>query len=287
MKFKILYLFCLLIFASCNLINPDEPEPAFIYVDEFTFSTSPGEGTSNQKFTEVWAYANDQVIGIFDIPAQIPVLDKGNTNLSFFPGIKNNGLSSTRISYPFAQGYRVTRNLQPLKTDTIRPEFKYFEGLYINQKDWDINTPSLIPLSTNQGELLIEDNEANVFEGERCGYFHLPAGQSILTFKDDENLDLESGVVSFLEINYSCNNKFAVGLISREGTVDRRNLAVVINPTTEGSTNPVWNKIYIDLGVIVKDNATAAHFEVYFEAIPDTPGSEIDLYLDNIKLIHF
>jgi hypothetical protein len=287
MKFKIVYLSLAIFTASCNFINPDEKEPAFIYIDQFSFSTAPGEGTENQKFTEIWAYANDQVIGVYDLPALIPAMHEGNTNLSFFAGIKNFGLSDSRIIYPFVQGFRLTKNLKPLGIDTIRPTFSYFDDLSINQKDWDLTTPSIIGLSSNQGELLIEDDETKVFEGNRCGYFRLPAGGTNLSFKDDENLDLEGGVITFLELNYSCNNKFAVGLSAREGSVDRRNLISIINPTTSGTSTPVWNKIYIDLGLIIRDNPNASFFEVYFESVPDTPGNAIDLYLDNMKIIHF
>jgi hypothetical protein len=76
-------------------------------------------------------------------------------------------------------------------------------------------------------------------------------------------------------------------LISRENNSDIKNLAVIINPTTEGLQNPVWNKIYIDLGLIVKERVDAQYFEIYFEAIPDQSGKEIELYLDNLKLVQF
>jgi hypothetical protein len=78
-----------------------------------------------------------------------------------------------------------------------------------------------------------------------------------------------------------------VGLSAREGSVDRRNLISIINPTTSGTSAPVWNKIYIDLGLVIRDNPNASFFEVYFESVPDTPGNAIDLYLDNMKIIHF
>jgi len=287
MKFKIVYLSFALFTASCNFINPDEKEPAYIYIDQFSFSTDPGEGTENQKFTEIWAYANDQVVGVYDVPAMIPIVHEGNTNLSFFAGIKNFGLSDSRIIYPFVKGYRLTKNLKPLQIDTIRPSFAYFDDLSINQKDWDLTTPSIIGLSSNQGELLIEDDPTKVFEGNRCGYFRLPSGGTNLSFKDDENLDLESGVITFLELNYSCNSKFAVGLSVREGSIDRRSLISIINPTTSSTSSPQWNKIYIDLGLVIRDNPSASFFEVYFESVPDTPGNAIDLYLDNMKIIHF
>lgn len=274
----------LLTLYSCN---PEEQEPSFVYLDEFSFETGPGEGTDSHKITEVWAYSNDQIVGVFDLPARIPILDQGNTNLSFFAGIKNNGISSTRIKYPFYAGEYHVKNLTPMSTDTIRPSFRYLDDIEIEQRDFDGNTPSMIPLSSNQGEISMISNSPNVFEGERCGYYYLASGESLLSFKDDQNLLLESGVITFLELNYSCNTRFAVGLVANESGVDKKKLAVVINPTTSTTGVPVWNKIYIDLGLIVRESPNAAYFETYFDATPSFAGQEVELFLDNIKIVHF
>lgn len=284
MRRRLLFLVLAISILSCN---PDEQDPSFIYVDQFSFSTGPGEGTDSEKFTEIWAYANDQVIGVFDLPARIPVLNQGNTEISLFAGIKNNGISTTRIKYPFIEGEYYNLNLTPLSVDTLRPQFKYFEDLDIEQKDFDGNTPNMIPLSSNQGNLSMISNDERVFEGERCGYYTLPSGSALLSFKDDQNLQLTSGAVSFLEMNYSCNSRFSVGLIANQSGVETKKLVVVINPTTESSTQPVWNKIYIDLGYIVQQSPGTAYFETFFEATPLSTGQEVTLFLDNLKVVRF
>lgn len=284
MKFAFLLIFSSIILNSCN---PDEPDPAFIYIEDFQFNTAPGEGTSSQKITEMWLYINDQVVGVTDLPARIPVLETGNVNVGIFPGIKNNGLSSMRIKYPFFSGYTYSTNLKPLQTDTVVPSFSYFDDLLIVEKDYDGSSPSMVSFSSNQGQLLISDDSNVAFEGERCGHYILEAGNSLLAFKDDQNLEFNSGEVVFLELNYSSNNQFSTGLIAREGTTDRKNMAVIINPTTDGSLAPVWNKIYIDLGLIISQNSNASYFEIYFEATPDNSGEPIHIYLDNLKLVRF
>lgn len=284
MRNRLLFLVLAIFILSCN---PDEPDPSFIYVDEYSFSTGPGEGTDSEKFTEIWAYANDQVIGVFDLPARIPVLNQGNTEISLFAGIKNNGISTMRIKYPFIEGEYYDLQLTPLSVDTLRPSFNYFDNLEIEQKDYDGNTPNMLPLSSNQGNLSMLSNDDRVFEGDRCGYYTLPGGSSLLSFKDDQNLQLTSGAVSFLEMNYSCNTRFSVGLIANQSGVENKKLVVVINPTTESSTVPVWNKIYIDLGYIVQQSPGTSYFETYFEASPLYSGQDVTLFLDNLKVVHF
>lgn len=284
MKFLSLLLFSILILTSCN---PEEKDPAFLYIDQYSFNTGPGEGTSSEKITEVWVYVNDQVVGITDLPARIPIIETGAATIGIFPGIKNNGLSSMRIKYPFYQGYTFSKTLQPLQVDTVVPSFSYFDDLLIVEKNYDGTSPSAVGLTNNQAELLIADDPAIAFEGERCGHYKLAAGNSLLAFKDDQNLTFNSGEVIFLEMNYSSNSKFSIGLIGREGTTDKKHLAVVVNPTTDGTLAPVWNKIYIDLGLIVSQNPNASYFEVYFESTPDTAGEPVNLYLDNLKLVRF
>ncbi|MFZ4785294.1 MAG: hypothetical protein ACOYLH_07430 [Flavobacteriales bacterium] len=276
-----------LLLFSCDIINPDEQEPGFIYIDQYDWQVAPGEGTESHKFTEIWVYDNNQIIGVYDLPAKVPVLAEGSRNLSFFAGIKSNGLSAMRLKYPLIEGYEETLNIQPLKTDTVVPVFRYFENLDIVEKDFDGNTPTIVSMEGNQAELSMEDDESLVFEGDLCGYYHLPAGSTKMIFKDDQNHALEQGNTVFLELDYSSNNMFSVGLISREGSIDNKNLAVIINPTTETIGLPVWNKIYIDLGLIVQTRVNANYFELYFEASPDNSGDEVELFLDNIKLVQF
>ena len=272
---------------SCDVINPDEQEPGFVYIDSYDWQVAPGEGTESHKFTEVWVYDNNQIVGVYDLPAKVPVLAEGSRNLSFFAGIKSNGLSAMRLKYPLIDGYEKSLNIQPLKTDTIVPVFRYFENLDIVEKDFDGNTPTIVSMAGNQADLSMEDDEELVFEGNLCGYYHLPSGSTQMIFKDDQNHVLEQGNTVFLELDYSCNNMFSVGLISREGSIDNKNLAVIINPTTETIGLPVWNKIYIDLGLIVQTRVNANYFELYFEATPDNSGDEVELFLDNIKLVQF
>lgn len=192
-----------------------------------------------------------------------------------------------RLKYPLIDGYEETLDIQPLKTDTVVPVFRYFENLDIVEKDFDGNTPTIVSMAGNQAELSMEDDENLVFEGDLCGYYHLPSGSTQMIFKDDQNHVLEQGNTVFLELDYSSNNMFSVGLISREGSIDNKNLAVIINPTTETIGLPVWNKIYIDLGLIVQTRVNANYFELYFEATPDNSGDEVELFLDNIKLVQF
>ncbi|MEN9347280.1 MAG: hypothetical protein RLZZ77_791 [Bacteroidota bacterium] len=286
MRLPAFIVFVLVLFNSCNLINPDEQEPGYIYIPSLTFTTGPGEGTSSQKITEVWVYVNEDIMGVYDLPANIPVLKEGSQNVRIFAGIKNNGFSDTRIRYPFYVPFDTTLTFSALKTDTVKPRFEYFENLLIDQKGFESGN-FLIPAGTNNGTFEVVTDDNLVFEGNRSGLGKLTSSQSVLYYKDDENLTFTSGNTIMLEMNYSCNNRFAIGLISNDGSITKRNMVLVVNPTTSGEGNPVWNKIYIDMGSVPIENPNADFFELYFESTPDTDGQPVEIYLDNLKFVRF
>jgi hypothetical protein len=48
-----------------------------------------------------------------------------------------------------------------------------------------------------------------------------------------------------------------------------------------------WNKIYINLTPTISMNYDASQFRVFFSARKEAGGAEADIYIDNIKLLHF
>ena len=56
-----------LLFHSCEIINPEEDIPSYIYVEEIKFtSTNPDQGSSSNKILDAWVYVDDELIGAFD-----------------------------------------------------------------------------------------------------------------------------------------------------------------------------------------------------------------------------
>ena len=60
----------MLMFSQCK----KAVVPAFIHIPDYSFNVRPGEGTSDQKITEVWVYNDEQLLGIYDLPAVVPVI---------------------------------------------------------------------------------------------------------------------------------------------------------------------------------------------------------------------
>ena len=64
-------------------------------------------------------------LGAFEIPSQIPILYQGEHEFIINPGIKENGISGSRIIYPFYSSYETTQTLSLNEHHTIAPVTNY------------------------------------------------------------------------------------------------------------------------------------------------------------------
>lgn len=274
-----------LFLQGCDIINPKEKEPAYLYIPSFTFQANATQGTSSEAITEVWVYADDQSLGVYDLPAKVPILDLGTKSIRIFAGIKNNGISNTRIRYPFYAPFDTTLTISSFQIDTIVPHFSYYNLAVISEKGFESGN-FLIQTGTNNGTFSVTNVAAQVFEGNRSGWGHIDVGMSHLYFKDDDNLTYPSGSNLFLEMNYSSNNTFSVGFITTTGGLSAKNLALIINPSSSGDgLTPVWKKIYIDFGYILQQNPNAQFHELYIEAVPSSATTPVNIFVDNLKWV--
>lgn len=276
------------VLSSCNLINPAEDLPSYIHVDALTLNTESEQGTDNHKITEVWVFADGETIGAFDLPAEIPVLRQGNVNFSFRAGIKNNGISSTRIMYPFYNPYDDNLNLVELEEQTVSPQFTYKESAnFALIEDFESQGSQFGETGTSQANLEIVENDDSVFEGNGAGHVIIASDQNIWQSRSITELNLPIGEQVWMELNYKCNNNFAVGVFAVAGSSEEKELALIINPTTDSNGIDKWNKIYIEFSQVVAQYPNAQHFDVYFESVRSEEVTEADLWLDNIKIVHF
>ena len=103
------YILVLVILFGFNSCSKDELEatiPSYISIDKFTISTNYStQGTSSSNITDAWVYIDNDLVGIFELPAKFPVLKEGNVKIDVYPGIKENGISERRSKYIFYNAY--------------------------------------------------------------------------------------------------------------------------------------------------------------------------------------
>ena len=284
-------MFALMTFSSCNNFEGSQEIPAYIHVDTFLLTTNYEiEGAASHKITDVWLYIDDNIQGCYEMPATIPVLERGKHKITIYPGIKLNGISSTRTINPFYKPYIIEElELEEKVIDTIHPSTTYYSKdestLEFAFKD-DFERQIFVEDSNGSDTAIIRtdrdaperwDDEFN--NSHYSGYVWLGDTINNFCFTSTELRDLPNqGNSIFLEIDYKCTEVFEVGLYAKISQMEIIPL-VYVNPS------PTWNKIYINIGPSITDTKDAEYFKFYIAGMIDK-NSEAEYYFDNLKLVY-
>lgn len=283
----------LMLLGSCEKFEGDQTVPSYLHIDTFYLISNPliEEGALTHKITDVWAYADDQLIGMFELPAQIPVLKSGNGKLRLVAGIKYNGFSGTRGPYFFYQPKIIEDfNFIIDSTQTINPTVSYYStSVFTWMEDFEDGASSLNPTNRSDTSLqLFQYSQTDPKYGNISSVAYLDDTRSVLeirTFADDpdEGFDLPSGGTPvFLEMDYNITDYLIVGIyIFEYGTGTTQHPVLVLNPT-----DGIWNKIYINLTPAVSAFPNAVYFNLFLRADKQTTEDIAVFKLDNLKLIH-
>ncbi|MEL6989410.1 MAG: hypothetical protein AAGK97_16480, partial [Bacteroidota bacterium] len=228
---------------GCKL-DQEEMIPAYIHIPSVEVNTAAGEGANTHKITDVWVYANDNLLGAFPIPATVPILENGDTKIEIFPGIKDNGINSTPELYPMLQTVIQTVNLQPSEIDTLIPAFVYksnvnfefvenFENTIIFTFDEDGNVSTVLNPSSEEART-----------GLRSGKIELNATNNFIEVGNDQRISglPTNGSPVYLELDYKNTMEFSIGLIGYDPLIgDPSQLIITLRERED------WNKVYINL----------------------------------------
>lgn len=291
MRALVLWMWICLLFAGCNTINPAEQIPAYIRIPSpYGFSCNRlSQGTANQRITDAWVYLDEQLVGVFELPATFPVLATGNHNVRIAPGIKQNGITATRVSYPFFTDTTFSVTLSPNQTTELKPLARYsrisqFKWL----EDFESNDFTLERSGQSQVDPQISNLPTEPAEGLFCGKILLPPGSMRFECVSKQAYDLpKGGAFVYLELEYRINHPMVVGIYAYSGSSSAQFPVINLNPTVDSNGNLIWKKTYIYLTPEVSPNVAATNFRVFFGAQKNLVDESMQgvFYLDNIKVI--
>lgn len=280
------YLFIASLLSSCSLFDNEDPIPGFLVFDDPELVTTLNQGENTHKITDVWVFDGPNFLGIFPLPAKVPVIIDGTEKaFSIFAGVRNNGVSSNALRYPFYEPIEVTANLTAQEEKEIPLVFSYsdnaifdiieeFEGnhIFVEDPNEDDGPGAEIMIQTDvvrsgmSSGHIIFDTDTSAFERT-----------TLFTFDRQEN----SGSSTFIELDYKCDLPLLAGWITYENNFIQRDYNVLIAPSAE------WNKIYIDISEFVSQVDIDRYSISFASAISPTDAFPASIYLDNIKLVHF
>ena len=287
MRSYIYILFLGLFFSSCVKNNPD---PSWIEVNKWSLitnlnATSP-QGVLSENFTDAYVFIDNKMMGIFEVPFKIPLLKNGSTNIKIYPVIKNNGISATKKIYPFMVPYELNVVLEQNKTLVINPVTYYDSATQFWIEDFEDATIKLENDVDSKVQIHSDADLTILKYGNYCGKITLNASDSLWLGRTTGGLDLpKGGKEVYLEIDYYNTNSITTGLVVVTPT------GVTDNPDIQLNKQPLetvqWKKIYIDLKELVSYSSTATSYEISFKALFDAGLPSSNIYLDNIKVVHF
>lgn len=284
MKNYFILLFLLAGSQGCQyLYEPDAGMPAYIYVPGVTVSTTYAlEGSSSHNVQDIWVYIDDEVQGIYQLPARIPILKQGEVKMRLNGGILLNGVSNTRAAYPHYAGFDTLINLVPGETDTIVPALRYNTAIeFVWKEDFELQGFTLRRNPQSDTTLIRTNDTAYVFEGNSSLLAFVDNTRSFFICETNAAFSLiRDGSNQFIEINYRNNVPLSVGYIAYapDGSSFEQPI-VVLNPSD------VWKKQYINLTPFIGGNSGYT-YRIILAAIYNRNDGQIgQIQVDNLKLI--
>ncbi len=278
--FPLLFLLAIVFYSSCK---KNDLVPSYIHIDKITLnSTYEIDGTNSSKITDAWVYVDDDLIGIYELPATFPVLYTGSHKISVRAGVKLNGIAMSRGYYPFFETYNTTIDLQKEEIDTISPVVTYFPGKIQWKEDFEDAGISIVRYVDSDTSIYKTTDPADAFEGSFSGVANLDATRHYILCVSDSTLEIpQNQSPVFLEMNYKTNTYLTVGMYGKlaSGTTERIP-TIVLNPTNE------WKKIYINLTYTANYTVNTNGFKVFFEANKPDSLTSAKVLIDNIKLLY-
>ena len=273
-----LSLFCLTIcfLTACELSNPIEDTPALIEIRDITV-----DGNHTQQISDAWVYVDSEFLGIFPLPAYLPVLKSGSKIIIIDAGIKKNGISASREKYPFFTSFQIDTILESGKSIQLVPQVNYSINNFPFEENFEnVGTKLMISSDSLNHEIQkIYDNSNSAF-GNYYGMVEIDGLDGEIFECTTNDLNLASDKVTYLEMDYKCNSTLVVGFYV--------NFANQVNKTSIMYLNPKenWNKIYISLSETISNYANAQSFKLFFGMARDTSLEKNTFSLDNIRLVY-
>jgi len=281
-----------LLLSSCVKNNPD---PVWIQINAWQLdpnsNATSSAGVLTESFSNGWVYIDNEFVGIFELPCNIPVIYSGTRTIRVYPAIWNNGISATKKIYPFVEYFEVTTDLVENQTITIDPITRYKANAQFWIEDFE-GAGDKLEDDPNSLAVLAPSSDASVINssinGNQFGRVTLDETTNswvAYSIANGDELYLPTGQEVYLEIDYYNTNRVTTGLlaVSPSGTVDNPNIQ--LNPQEDADIE--WKKIYIDLREIVGAAASGSYFQLSFQALLDDEETQGEINIDNIKVVHY
>lgn len=283
-RLLIIFSICLLTaLTSCHLLDNEQPIPAFLELNNPVVKLPDFSGNDSHKITDVWVFEDGQILGVFPLPAKVPITVTGKeSEITILAGIRNNGMNDTPVFYPFYKS--IVKKVQATANEliTIPLEFEYISNAKIPiNESFETGNSFWLDLDNNPDTKIKVSNDTFSL-GSKSGLVLLSSSLKFMevgcntAIKKGENARGQS----YLELDYTGVGEIAIGIAKTRG------ITFIVEYVLFVPCRDNWNKIYVDL----TDKLSQNDYDEYRIVLGFTKtglGQYSNIYIDNIKHVHF
>ncbi len=278
---------------ACDLINPEEEIPSFVQIDSFSFSTLYAtQGLPSADIPDVHVYVDNKFIGIYELPARVPVMKTGKVTVSLLPGIRENALAIAHRPVRIYRSFDTSLILEAGKAVVVKPRSTYRDNVrFAWMEDFEDRSNSLVfTTRSNRDSMAIIPAGSAPWAYPAAPnsawslYADMGASDSfklfeLKTFNSFNDLPV-GGRDVYLEMDYYSTLPLQTGLFKLSGMIYEQ-VPLVLLPETGGK----WRKVYLNLNVELAGLTAGTPIELYFGIIKQTGFLDRTRFgLDNMKL---
>ena len=289
---RFIILTCIVFTAITGCDKKSSQTPSFLVIDSCTVTVQTTQGNNIHEISALQVYANQEFLGLFELPAKIPVLKTGAVKFQFLPYVRLNGSKNQWAPHRCFVSNDTLLTLETLKETKHIPNFKFKESVVVRfEEDFnDGNSKMRAIPNLNKGDTLFvaerpfdlngrfaSTNNAFVarFEDSDTSKF-----MDFGTFESFVNMPSDGRSVQF---DFDINTLLPVQL-SLIRTVSG-GIPEVVPYLYINSTEGKWKRFYVDLVHELSGQSGSVSIQILFSANkPQGNISNREIWMDNLRL---
>lgn len=276
---KILFLlYITALYSSCGLTDNFSEEPMYLQINSASLTGTPQVGNSHD-IKDAWVYVDGFNVGIFELPATVPILSSGNTvNVDIRAGVRDNGIQLSARQYPFYKTLNYTFDFIANETIELDLTYEYVDNVQFTiNENFELGNVFFDDVDGNPLSTISRSNETPY--GSFCGKSEVSADLSRFEQATSEvyltNVFQSSEV--YLEIDYKCDVSFIVGYIGYRNSVKSTIGVITLFEEEE------WSKLYLDMSADLNSGVFDEYQLVIAGAGTNQDGN---IWIDNVRIVH-
>ena len=276
----------LLAFA-CGEGDKNVTVPAYLSIQNLELKDSlTGAPLLDTDIRDVWCFVDGKSVGVFGLPARIPVPFSGKKEIRLYAGVWADGQADQKVNYPFYAGYIDTIDLVAGSTKAIVPKVKGTSAAFITSLFKETFEASGIEMDSfpNGGvPVRIGTENPPTGGGLRYGLVRNQATGVPKRLEITQTRAIKTpSKVFYAELQYKSNTPITIGLYGY--ATGQRIPSAGANELVLSASGGAWRKVYVFLANEAEQIKNSPECRVFIRA--NSTGLTDEYFaIDNLNLI--